>query len=275
MTYRTYVLQSATAAFLTVSATASGALTPDPETGLIPVRLPTDLCAFEGGLPSDLIRQVTPRSDFDDLLLHMVENCPALALDLADFATAAIAADAGDDDDNDDEEFVRRTGTTTVSDTAGENGGGTDGGTDGNGGGDGADNGDKNLPGWKIAKKNGLAWKWEKKVARWEQQREERDAWRAQKKASKHSDENDKDLPDWKIAKKAAKQNGSDEGSEGSEGNGLPDWKEAKKQARWEADRKAAEEAQAAKKESKFDPNDGSGDGSVSEDDQEVVAQAE
>ncbi|MEL6800128.1 MAG: hypothetical protein AAFO80_09640 [Pseudomonadota bacterium] len=279
MSKRMYVLQSATAAFFAVSATASGALTPDPETGLIPVRLPTDLCAFENGLPSDLIRQITQRSDFDTMLVYMAENCPELALDLADFATAAISASAfdadDDDDDDDDDVVVRRTGNVTVEDTAGDTGTGEDGDDSGNGtgggngsdGGDTADAGEKDLPGWKLAKKNGLLWKWQKKMARWEAQQAERDAWRAEKKANKYG--NDKGLEDWKMAKKQARWEAQREADEQrqaekkankqSGGDELPDWKQAKKEARWEADRIAAEEAKAAKKASKYDPNDGSG----------------
>ncbi|NNF71658.1 MAG: hypothetical protein HKN02_05635, partial [Rhodobacteraceae bacterium] len=51
MTYSKLFSRPLAAVMLSAIATTSGALTPDPETGLIPVRVPTDLCAFEERLP--------------------------------------------------------------------------------------------------------------------------------------------------------------------------------------------------------------------------------
>lgn len=259
MSKRTYVLPSVTALFFAVTSTASSALTPDPETGLIPVRLPTDLCAFENGLPSDLVRQITPRADFNQLLNHMFANCPTLALGLADFATAAIDTseffDEDDDDDDDNGGAIASADPTSPGDTDGGTEG-TDGG-DTDGSDDTADGQDKNLPDWKIAKKNGIpTWKWEKKVARWERQREEREAYQAEKKANKNAS---KDLPDWKQAKKEER------------------WaQEAEERAQRKADKKASkmsESSRAALEETESDEED-QVEEEVEETEEEVVAEA-
>ncbi|MEL6645938.1 MAG: hypothetical protein AAFQ79_18550 [Pseudomonadota bacterium] len=284
MSRRTYVLPPVTAAFFAVSSTVAGAMSPDPETGLIPVSLPSDLCSFQSGLPTDLMRQLSEHSEFDRWFLYMSENCPTLALQMADFATAAISGGIVTRD-SDDDVGGPTVGNVTVADTAGDDdddgagvgdGTGTDGG-DGTGGDGGASDGDdatetaeKNLPAWKVAKKNGI-WKekWDRKVARWEKQREDQDAWRAEKKANKN---NPKGLPDWKLEKKYG---GDDDAETG--GKDLPDWKQAKKEERWEAEQAAAAEAQAAKKEAKQDASDSGVESEVEEDvaDQEMASVAE
>ncbi|NNF71850.1 MAG: hypothetical protein HKN02_06625 [Rhodobacteraceae bacterium] len=113
---------------LSAIATTSGALTPDPETGLIPVRVPTDLCAFEERLPRDLVRQMLPRSDLSRLVDYMLRECPELALEFADVATATIGSTPFFSDDDDD------SGPASGGGTGGGGGGVTGGGETGGGG---------------------------------------------------------------------------------------------------------------------------------------------
>ena len=54
---------------------------------LVAVRVPEDLCTFDGGLPAELVARLSTRSDASALLDYLLENCPELALDLTDSVT--------------------------------------------------------------------------------------------------------------------------------------------------------------------------------------------
>jgi len=128
MTYSKLFSRPLAAVMLSAIATTSGALTPDPETGLIPVRVPTDLCAFEERLPRDLVRQMLPRSDLSRLVDYMLRECPELALEFADIATATVGSTTFGDDNDDSVPVGGGTGG------GGTGGGGTGGGGTGGGG---------------------------------------------------------------------------------------------------------------------------------------------
>lgn len=61
---------------------------------MLEVTLPWGLCEFDQRLPANLIAILRDRSDHYRLLAYMLENCPDLALDLADAATASLPAAA-------------------------------------------------------------------------------------------------------------------------------------------------------------------------------------
>jgi uncharacterized membrane protein YgcG len=87
----------ATMGFGTATLAATAAATPDGTSHLrkvemLEVTLPWGLCEFDEKLPANLIAILRDRSDYDRLLAYMLDNCPDLALDLADAATASLPA---------------------------------------------------------------------------------------------------------------------------------------------------------------------------------------
>lgn len=95
---------------------------------MLEVRLPAGLCEFQNELPMNLVTVLETRRDLPELVGYMLENCPELALFLADTATASIALpELGQDSDDEG---------------SGSAGGSTPGGTGGSGDGPAGDDDD-------------------------------------------------------------------------------------------------------------------------------------
>lgn len=87
------------------AAQAQSQTAPTTDTGhvrlvqMLEVTLPEGLCEFDPALPANLIAKIQTRSDYEQLLMYMLNECPNLALPLLDAGTASLPeASAGHGD---------------------------------------------------------------------------------------------------------------------------------------------------------------------------------
>ncbi|MEP2293146.1 MAG: hypothetical protein ABJH94_12695 [Paracoccaceae bacterium] len=106
-----------------------------------------DVCQLET-VPDNILKRITKRSDFGDILQQMFLNCPESALVLTDAPTAAVSTRSQQNAERDDANQRSRIGSN-ASGSAGQNdgdsgsgGGSNSGGSGDNGGGGSAGGGD-------------------------------------------------------------------------------------------------------------------------------------